>query len=91
MFKNITDEDWATITENENNPLFHAIEKIQNEIYNYYVTKLLNDLKLATKANKNVDASIYGGVLSGIEDASLRAICQEGHKRQENRTNKKSP
>lgn len=86
MYENITDEEWATLAENRNSPFYLLIEKIQDEIYNYYVSKLIGELQAATKVNKQVDASIYGGILEGIYESNIRTLCEEGCKRQENRT-----
>jgi len=85
MFKNITDEEWDTLVEMSHGPLGIVLQRIQDEIFSYYTEKLLNETRMAACANKNVDASIYGGLLEGIYESSLRTLCEEGRRRQQNR------
>lgn len=85
MFKNITDDEWDVILEHKGTMIAIILQKIQDEIYNYFAVDLLQKLHLSTKANKKVDAEIYGGLLEGIYNASYRTLYEEGRKRQENR------
>ncbi len=88
MFKNITDDEWDVILEHRGTVIATVLQKIQDEIYNYFAVDLLQKLHLATKANKKVEAEIYGGVLEGVYNASYRVLCEEGRKRQGNRERK---
>lgn len=88
MFKNITDDEWNIIIEHEKTAIGLVLQKIQDEIYNYFALDLLQRLHFSTKTNKDVDATIYGGLLEGIYNASYRTLCQEGHKRKEDRERK---
>jgi len=85
MFKNVTDEEWDALVELTDSPLGIILQKIQYEIFSYYTEKMLNELRAATCANKSVDASIYGGLLEGIYESSLRTLSAEGRRRQQNR------
>ena len=85
MFKSITDSEWATVLEAENDPVLGIVQKIQDCIYNYYVTKLISQLHEVVQANKNVDASIYGGILEGLYESNIKTIIQESYKRQKDR------
>lgn len=88
MFKNITDDEWDILIEHKGTVIGSVLQKIQDEIYNYFAVDLLQKLHLATKANKKVDAEIYGGLLEGIYNASFRTLCEEGGRRQENKKRK---
>lgn len=88
MFRNITDEEWDLILEHRGTAIAIVLQKIQDEIYNYFAVDLLQKLHLSTKANKKVDAEIYGGLLEGIYNASYRTICEEGSKRKKDRERK---
>lgn len=88
MFKNITDDEWNVILEHKGTMVAIILQKIQDEIYSYFALDLLQKLHLSSKANKDVDASIYGGLLEGVYNASYRTICEEARKRQENRERK---
>jgi hypothetical protein len=88
MFKSITDSEWATVLEAENDPVLGIVQKIQDCIYNYYVTKLISQLHEVVQANKNVDASIYGGILEGLYESNIKTIIQESCKRQKDRQEK---
>ncbi|MFX0022187.1 MAG: hypothetical protein ACFE9S_07660 [Candidatus Hermodarchaeota archaeon] len=81
MFKDVTDEDWQILLEFEKSPFGQTLQMIQDEIYNYYVGKLIGELQASTQVNRQVDASIYGGQLEGIRESSLRALCDEARKR----------
>lgn len=88
MFKNITDEDWRMLLEFEKSPFGIILQGIQDEIYNYYVGKLVSELQASTQMNRQVDASIYGGILEGINESSLRTLCEEGRRRRKNKEGK---
>lgn len=90
MFKNTTDEDWQMLLEFEKSPFGLTLQMIQDEIYNYYVTKLIGELQASTQVNRQVDASIYGGILEGIHESSLRTLCEEGRRRRKNRERQES-
>jgi hypothetical protein len=90
MYKNVTDEEWQIILEAKGTMFANILQKIQDEQYNYYVSKLITELQAATKCNREVDASIYGGLLEGIYESSYRTIYEEGCKRQKIRQEKDS-
>ena len=81
MFKNVEKEDWQLLLEFEKSPFGLILQIIQDEIYDYYVSKLIGELQASTQANRQVDASIYGGLLEGIREASLDNLCNEARKR----------
>lgn len=90
MYKNITDGEWKIILEMKGSMFANILQKIQDEQYNYYVGKLISELQAATQHNRQVDASIYGGILEGLYESNYRTLYQEGLKRQRNRQEKDS-
>ena len=57
------------------------LNKIQNEIYNYYAKELTNRLRSATRSNIKVNADMYGGLLEGLHIGSFKNITAEAKKR----------
>lgn len=69
----------------KNSPLWNVLIKIQDEVYNHYVEKLVTDLQASTQMQRDINATVFAGLLEGIHEASLREIYKEGRRRRENR------
>jgi len=91
VFDDIDISEWHTIRDLAESKTGKILDKMQDRIYNWYVRKLVGELRLAARANKNVDAIMYGGLLEGIASVSIKRLHSEAGNRIENWERKNNP
>uniref|UniRef100_A0A6M3IID3 Uncharacterized protein n=1 Tax=viral metagenome TaxID=1070528 RepID=A0A6M3IID3_9ZZZZ len=84
VYEGIEIAEWQIIADLADSYLGETLSRIQEKVYNWYVRKLVGELRLAARANKDVNAGIYGGILEGIANASIERLSFEAGNQLEN-------
>jgi hypothetical protein len=80
-YKDIDISEWYAIRDLYESQAGEILNKVQDKTYNCYVRDLVYKLRLSARANKDVTASIYGGILEGIVYASIKRLGSEAQNR----------
>jgi len=83
VYDGIEIDEWKIISDIGESQLGEVLSKVQKLIYNWYTRKLVGELRLAARSNKEVNAIIYGGILEGIANVSIDRLNQEAQRRLE--------